>query len=82
MTVYVQTAFLVALASGCRVSEVHGLSGLPADVAFEPDGSVSLPFAFWFFRQKSPVIGIKALSSVLCPDDDDLLLSPVRALHA
>jgi hypothetical protein len=40
----VKTVFRVCLASGRRVSEVHSLSGLPSDITFEPDGSVSLRF--------------------------------------
>ena len=82
-----KTVFLVSLASGRRCSEVHGLSGLPSDVAFEPDGSVSLRFLPEFLAKNqvpgepSPVIFIKPLSSILCPDDEDRLLCPVRALR-
>jgi hypothetical protein len=43
--------FLVCLASGRRVGEVHGLSGLSSDVAFEADGSVSLRFLPEFWRR-------------------------------
>ena len=83
-----ETAFLVSLASGRRCSEVHALSGLPSDVAFEPDGSMSLQFLPDFLAKiqlpgsPSPVISMKSLSSVLAPDDDDRLLCPVRALRA
>ena len=38
------TAFLVFLASSRRCNEVHVLSGLPSDVTFEPDASMSLHF--------------------------------------
>ena len=83
-----KTAFLVSLASGRRCSEVHALSGLPGDVAFEPDGSMSLRFLPDFLAKNqlpgspSPVISIRSLSSILAPDDKDLFLCPVRALRA
>ena len=83
-----KTAFLVSLASGRRCNEVHALSGLPGDVAFEPDGSMSLRFLPDFLAKNqlpgspSPVISIRSLSSILAPDDEDLFLCPVRALRA
>ena len=83
-----KTAFLVSLASGRRCSEVHALSGLPSDVAFEPNGSMSLRFLPDFLAKNqlpgspSPVICIKSLSSIIAPDDEDRLLCPVRALQA
>ena len=79
--------FLVALASGRKCSEVHALSGLPLDVASEPDGSFSLRFLPEFLAKNrspgdpSPVILIKPLTSILCPDDEDRTLCPVRALR-
>ena len=57
-----------ALASGRHCSEVHALSGLPSDVAFEPDGSVSLRFLPEFLAKNqipgepSPVIFIHFVS--------------------
>ena len=66
---------------------MHALSGLSSDVAFEPDGSVSLRFLPEFLAKNqspgvpSPVILIKPLTSILCPDDEDRLLCPVRALR-
>ena len=82
-----KTVFLVTLACARRSSEVHGLSGLPADIAFESDGSVSLRF-LPDFRAKnqrdsefSPEISIPSLSAVLARDDADRLLCPVRALR-
>ena len=83
-----KTAFLVSLASGRRCSKVHTLSGLPGDVAFKPDGSMSLWFLPDFLAKHqlpgspSPVMCIKSLSSILAPDDEDHLLCPVRALRA
>ena len=56
-------------------------------MVFEPDGSVSLRFLPEFLAKNqvpgepSPVIFIKPLSSILCPDDEDRLLCPVRALR-
>ena len=82
-----KTVFLVALASGQRCSEVHALSGLPSDVASDPDGSFSLSFLPEFLAKNqspgdpSPVIHIKALTSILCPDDEDCTLCPVRAMR-
>ena len=83
-----KTTFLVSLASGRRCSEVHALSGLPSDVAFEPDGSMSLWFLPDFLAKNqlpgspSPIISIKSLTSILVPDDEDRSLCPVRALRA
>ena len=80
--------FLVSLASGRRCSEVHTLSELPSDVAFEPDGSMSLQFLPDFLAKNqlpgspSPIVSIKSLTSILAPDDEDRLLCPVRALRA
>ena len=79
-------AFLLTLASGRRGSEVHALSGNPADIAFERDGSVSLHFLPEFLAKNqvpgsvSPTIVIPALTRILGPDDADRLLCPVRAL--
>ena len=83
-----KTAFMVSLASGRRCSEMHALSGLPSDVAFEPDGSMSLRFLPDFLAKyqlpgsPSPIISIKSLASILAPDDEDRLPCPVRALQA
>ena len=83
-----KTTFLVSLASGRRCSKVHALSGLPSDVAFKPDGSMSLRFLPDFLAKDqlpgspSPVINIKSLTSILAPDDEDRLFCPVRALRA
>ena len=82
-----KTVFLVALASGRRCSKVHALSGLPSDVASELDGFFSLRFLPKFLAKKQspgdpfPVIHIKHLTSILCPDDKDCSLCPVRALR-
>lgn len=83
-----KTVFLVALASGRRVSEVHGLSGLPADVAFEADGSMSLSFLPEFLAKNqvpgdpSPILSIRSLSDILPTGDPDIVNCPVRALKA
>ena len=82
-----KTAFLVSLALGRRSSEVHALSGLPKDIAYEPDGSISLRFLPEFLAKNqapgdpSPILLIKPLSSILGPDDEDRFLCPVRALR-
>ena len=67
---------------------MHALSGLPNDVAFEPDASMLLCFLPHFLAKSqlpgspSPVISIRSLSSILAPDDEDRLLCPMRALRA
>ena len=82
-----KTAFLIMLASGRRGSEVHALSGLPADVSFERNGSASLRFLPEFLAKNqvpgvpSPVIVIPALTRILGDDDLDRLLCPVRCLR-
>ena len=81
-----KTAFLIALASGRRCSEVSHLSGLPADILWLKDGSVVLHFLPEFLAKNqtpgssSPSVVIKPLSSILCPDDEDRFLCPVRSL--
>lgn len=81
-----KTTFLVALVSGRRCSEVHGLSGLPSDVAYEPDGSMSLRSLPDFLAKNqspdspSPVMSIKSLTVILGLDDEDRTLCPVRSL--
>ena len=81
-----KTVFLLTLASGRRGSEVHAISGASADIAFEPDGSVSLHFLPEFLAKNQvpgsvpPTLFIPALTRILCPDDADRLLCPVRAL--
>ena len=66
-----KTTFLVSFSSGRRCSQVHALSGLPNDVAFEPDGSMSLRFLPHFLAKNqlpgspSPVIFVRSLSSIL-----------------
>ena len=81
-----KTAFLISLASGRRCSEVSNLSGLPADILWHRNGSVSLKFLPEFLAKNqspgcaSPSITISPLSSILCPDDEDRQLCPIRAL--
>ena len=83
-----RTAFLVFLASGSRCSEMHVLRGLPNDAAFEPDASMSLCFLPHFLAKSqlpgssSRVISVRSLCSILATDDEDCLLSPIRALRA
>ena len=79
-----KTAFLIALASARRCSEIHALQF--SNLAYEPDGSVSLRFLPEFLAKNqpaglpSPPIFIKPLSSILCDDDEDIALCPVRCL--
>ncbi|KAK7102562.1 hypothetical protein V1264_020761 [Littorina saxatilis] len=80
--------FLVLLASARRGSEVHALSGLAKDVSFESDGSVVLRFRPEFLAKNqkpglaSPVIRIPPLSTILAPNDPDLVNCPVWALSS
>ena len=79
-----KTAFLIALASGRRCSEVHALRY--SSFAKEPEGSISLRFVPEFLAKNqpaglpSPPIFIKPLTPLLCSDDEDRTLCPVRAL--
>jgi hypothetical protein len=81
-----KTVFLLSLASGRRASEVHGFSGLPSDIAFEADGSVSICFLPEFLAKNqvpgdpSPVVLIRPLRDILPARDPDLANCPVRAL--
>ena len=76
-----KTLFLVALASGRRMSEVNHFSGLSGDIAREPDGSFALKFLPEFLAKNqrpgdpSPSIRIPPL-----PSGPDLKLCPVRSL--
>ena len=82
-----KTAFLVTLASGRRCSEVHSLSGLQKDIAKEPHGALSLRFLPEFVAKNqdplspSPSIMVRPLTTILCSDDPDRSLCPVRALR-
>lgn len=82
-----KTAFLLALATGRRRSEIHGLSGAQSDISFEQDGSVSLRFLPEFLAKNqdpgspSPVLRVKSLSSILSRSDTDRNLCPVRCLR-
>ena len=79
-----KAAFLVALASGRRCCEIHALKY--GSFAREPDGSISLRFLPEFIAKNqpaglpSPPIFIKPLEPLLCDDDEDRVLCPVRAL--
>lgn len=82
-----KTVFLLALASGRRRSDLHALSGSPSDLAFEPDGSVTIQTVPEFLPKnlplggRAPPVRIKALSTALSGEDDDCKLCPVRALQ-
>lgn len=82
-----KTVFLVTLASGRRCSEIHGLSGLEADIAFERNGSISLRFLPEFLAKNqvpgdpSPVVLIKPLTQFVDPEDPDVQNCPVRVLR-
>ena len=81
-----KTCFLVMLASGRRASEVCNLSGLPEDVSFEKDGSVSLHFLPEFLAKNqnpenpSPTIVIPPLTRMVDFFEPDYKNCPVRAL--
>ena len=75
------------LASARRASDIHGLSGLAADIAHESDGTMTLRFLPEFLAknqrpgEKLAPIRLRPLTSILAPDDDDQSLCPVRALR-
>ena len=76
-----KTLFLIALASGRRMSEVTNFSGLAGDIAREPDGSFTLKFLPEFLAKNqrpgdpSTVIRIPPLTP-----GPEAKLCPVRAL--
>ena len=81
-----KTAFLIALASGRRASEITNLSGLRGDVHLAPQRSLSLKFLPEFLA-KNQVPGDPAPSILIPPltkEQDqsklDRALCPVRAL--
>lgn len=82
-----KTSFLIALASGRRVSEISNLSGLKEDVSHSPDGSITLKFLPDFLAKNqspsdpSPQILIKPLNRSVDPDQEDISICPVRALN-
>ncbi|XP_076459331.1 uncharacterized protein LOC143292702 [Babylonia areolata] len=86
MLLSMKTLFLISLASGRRCSEVHALSGITQDIAFESDGSISFRFLPEFLAKNqtpstpSPILFIKPLSSILAHDYEDRFLCTVRAL--
>jgi hypothetical protein len=66
--------------------EVHALSGLPADISSEADGSMSVSLPEFRAKTKSdcrnsPITVIQPLASRLASDDDDRFLCPVLSLH-
>lgn len=82
-----KTAFLVSLATAHRSSEIHALSGMPADICFERDGSVSLRYLPEFLAKTqrscdhSPATILRPLDSIVSRDEPELDLCPVRALR-
>ena len=82
-----KACFLVMLASARRARDIHGLSGLAADIAHESDGTMTLRFLPEFLAknqrpgEKLAPIRLRPLTSILAPDDDDRSLCPVRALR-
>ena len=81
-----KTAFLIALASGRRVSEISNFSGLKEDISHSQDGSISLKFLPEFLAKNqvpgdsSPPILIKPLNKAVDPQEEDISICPVRAL--
>jgi hypothetical protein len=83
-----KTAFLLALATARRRSEIHALSGDRQDILFEPNGSVSLRFLPEFLAKNqpagsrpAPLVNIPSLSRALGRDDKDCNLCPVHCLN-
>ena len=81
-----KTTFLLALASGRRVSGVNHFSGLPKDVGLSPEGSFVLKFLPEFLAKNqapgtlaSPLT-IPPLVDMASVQPSDVTLCPVRAL--
>ena len=80
-----KTVFLLGLALASRVSGLHALSGRATDIEFDND-SVTLHFVPEFRAKTQPAecphspMRVPRLTSILCPDDVDRCLCPVRAL--
>ena len=73
--------FLVMLATAYRACEVPALSGLPADISSEVDGSMSVRYLPEFrakthVSRNSPITIIQPLATRLAPDDDDRFSVP------
>ena len=84
-----KTVFLLALATARRVSGLHAISGLPDDVVFaRHNSSVTLAFLPEFRAKNQSVtelsqpFTIPGLRPLLCSDDTDIALCPVRCLKA
>ena len=81
-----KTAFLLALASGRRVSEVNHLSGLTKDVGLDPQGAYVLRFLPDFLAKNqspgspSPSLTIPPLVEPSVDSSPDVSLCPVRTL--
>ena len=82
----IKTAFLLALASGRRVSEVNHLSGLPKDVGLDPQGAYVLHFLPDFLAKNqspgspSPSLTIPPLVDPSVDFSPEVSLCPVRTL--
>ena len=81
-----KTAFLTALASGRRASEISNLSGIKGDFILSPGRSLELKFLPDFLAKNqnpadpSPSITIPPLLKQASKDKQDIALCPVRAL--
>ena len=81
-----KTTFLLALASGRRVSEINHLSGMQKDVGLSSEGSFVLKFLPEFLAKNqspgspSPSLTIPQLLSTSAGAPIDISLCPVRAL--
>ena len=84
-----KTVFLLAMATARRISGLHAISGLPQDIAFaQHNASVTLAFLPEFRAKNQSVtelslpFTIPGLRPLLCSDDSDIALCPVRCLKA
>ena len=82
-----KTVFLIAIATARRVSGIHAISGLASDILFASrNSSVTLNFLPEFRAKNQAVqdlnrpLTIPGLKALLCPEDADRLLCPIRAL--
>ena len=81
-----KTCSLITLATGRRASEVLNLSGIPGDIAYERNNTVSLSFLPEFLAknrrsdQASPNVQICPLTHLLDRGEPDVVNCPIRAL--
>ena len=84
-----KTLFLLAMATARRVSGLHAISGLPSDISISSRNTKMVLTFLPEFRAKnqsmetlSEPFSVPGLTPVLCDDDTDVALCPVRCVKA